>query len=71
MSTQYHPSIIISAVITACLEDTGGQRIPPLLILKSMVGMIIVAKAVVIILIYRWMISLWWKQSKWSRTGLT
>ncbi|XP_076779474.1 paired immunoglobulin-like type 2 receptor beta-2 [Arvicanthis niloticus] len=57
-TTMRSPSIITSAVTTAGLEDTGGQRDPSLLIL----GVMLSVKAVVIIPIYGWMIFLWWKQ---------
>nr|XP_034345749.1 paired immunoglobulin-like type 2 receptor beta-2 [Arvicanthis niloticus] len=57
-TTMGSPSIITSAVTTAGLEDTGGQRDPSLLILGVMVSV----KAVAMIPIYGWMIFLWWKQ---------
>ncbi|XP_076780057.1 paired immunoglobulin-like type 2 receptor beta-2 [Arvicanthis niloticus] len=60
-TTMRSPSIITSAVTTAGLEDTGGQRDPSLLILRVMVMMIIV-KAVAIIPICGFMIILCWKQ---------
>ena len=60
-TTMRSPSIITSAVTTAGLEDTGGQRNPSLLNLGAMVAMVIV-KAVVIIPLYGFMIFLWWRQ---------
>eukprot|EP00073_Rattus_norvegicus_P051687 XP_017454071.1 PREDICTED: paired immunoglobulin-like type 2 receptor beta [Rattus norvegicus] len=53
----YHPLCIP----TAGLEDKRGQRNPSLLNLGVMVGMVL-AKVVVIIPLYGWMIFLWWKQ---------
>jgi len=55
------PSIITSADPTAGLENIRGQRNPSLLNLGGIIGMV-VAKVVVIIPLYGWMISLWWKQ---------
>nr|XP_038945962.1 paired immunoglobulin-like type 2 receptor beta-2 isoform X2 [Rattus norvegicus] len=46
--------------------DTRGQRNPSLLNLGAMVGMVM-AKVVVIIPLYGWMIFLWWKQRELSR----
>uniref|UniRef100_M0R4W2 Uncharacterized protein n=1 Tax=Rattus norvegicus TaxID=10116 RepID=M0R4W2_RAT len=60
-TTMRTPSIITSADPTAGLEDIRGQRNPSLLNLGAMVGMV-VAKVVVIIPLYGWMIFLWWKQ---------
>uniref|UniRef100_A0ABK0L5T1 Uncharacterized protein n=1 Tax=Rattus norvegicus TaxID=10116 RepID=A0ABK0L5T1_RAT len=60
-TTMGSPSIIPSAVPTAGLEDKRGQRNPSLLNLGVMVGMVL-AKVVVIIPLYGWMIFLWWKQ---------
>ncbi|XP_032742746.1 paired immunoglobulin-like type 2 receptor beta [Rattus rattus] len=60
-TTMGSPSIIPSAVPTAGLEDTRGQRNPSLLNLGAMVGMV-VSKVVVIIPLYGWVIFLWWKQ---------
>ncbi|XP_076779470.1 paired immunoglobulin-like type 2 receptor beta-2 isoform X2 [Arvicanthis niloticus] len=57
-TTMRSPSIFTSAVTTAGLEDTGGQRDPSLLIL----GVMLSVKAVAMIPIYGWMIFLWWKQ---------
>ncbi|XP_063127843.1 paired immunoglobulin-like type 2 receptor beta-2 isoform X1 [Rattus norvegicus] len=60
-TTVVSPSIIPSAVPTAGLEDTRGQRNPSLLKLGAMVGMVM-SKVVVIIPLYGWVIFLWWKQ---------
>uniref|UniRef100_A0A8I5ZLA3 Immunoglobulin V-set domain-containing protein n=1 Tax=Rattus norvegicus TaxID=10116 RepID=A0A8I5ZLA3_RAT len=60
-TTMRTPSIITSADPTAGLEDIRGQRNPSLLNLGAMVGMV-VAKVVVIIPLYGWMIFLWWKK---------
>nr|XP_038945916.1 uncharacterized protein RGD1559588 isoform X10 [Rattus norvegicus] len=60
-TTMASPSIIPSAVPTAGLENTRGQRNPSLLNLGAMVGMVM-AKVVVIIPLYGWVIFLWWKQ---------
>ncbi|XP_038945954.1 paired immunoglobulin-like type 2 receptor beta-2 isoform X1 [Rattus norvegicus] len=60
-TTMGSPSIIPSAVPTAGLEDKRDQRNPSLLSLGAMVGMVL-AKVVVIIPLYGWMIFLWWKQ---------
>ncbi|XP_063127839.1 paired immunoglobulin-like type 2 receptor beta-2 isoform X3 [Rattus norvegicus] len=60
-TTMGSPSIIPSAVPTAGLEDKRDQRNPSLLNLGAMVGMVL-AKVVVIIPLYGWMIFLWWKQ---------
>uniref|UniRef100_A0A8I5ZXB5 Uncharacterized protein n=1 Tax=Rattus norvegicus TaxID=10116 RepID=A0A8I5ZXB5_RAT len=60
-TTMRSPSIIPSVVPTDDLEYTQGQRNPSLLNLGAMVGMVM-AKVVVIIPLYGWMIFLWWKQ---------
>ncbi|XP_032742935.1 paired immunoglobulin-like type 2 receptor beta [Rattus rattus] len=60
-TTMRTPSIITSADPTAGLEDTRGQRNSSLLNLGAIIGMVM-AKVVVIIPLYRWMIFLWWKQ---------
>ncbi|XP_057621768.1 paired immunoglobulin-like type 2 receptor beta isoform X2 [Chionomys nivalis] len=60
-TTMQSPSIVTSAVTTAGLEDTEGQRNPSLVNLGAMVG-VVVATAVLITPIYVLMIFLWWKK---------
>ncbi|XP_057620557.1 paired immunoglobulin-like type 2 receptor beta isoform X2 [Chionomys nivalis] len=55
------PSIITSAVTTAGLEDTEGQRNPSLVSLGATVG-VVVATAVLITPVYVMLIFLWWKK---------
>ena len=55
------PSIVTSAVTTAGLEDTEGQRNPSLVNLGATVG-VVVATAVLITPVYVMLIFLWWKQ---------
>ena len=55
------PSIVTSAVTTAGLEDTEGQRNPSLVNLGATVG-VVVATAVLITPVYVMLIFLWWKR---------
>ncbi|XP_041505323.1 paired immunoglobulin-like type 2 receptor beta-2 [Microtus oregoni] len=55
------PSIITSAVTTAGLEDTEGQRNPSLVNIGATVG-VVVATAVLITPVYVMLIFLWWKK---------
>ena len=55
------PSIVTSAVTTAGLEDTEGQRNPSLVNLGAMVG-VVVATAVLITPVCVMLIFLWWKK---------
>ncbi|XP_075831218.1 paired immunoglobulin-like type 2 receptor beta [Microtus pennsylvanicus] len=55
------PSIVTSAVTTAGLEDTEGQRNPSLVNLGAIIG-VVVATAVLITPVYVMLIFLWWKQ---------
>ena len=55
------PSIVTSAVTTAGLEDTEGQRNPSLVSLGATVG-VVVATAVLITPVYVMLIFLWWKK---------
>ncbi|XP_075813103.1 paired immunoglobulin-like type 2 receptor beta-2 isoform X2 [Microtus pennsylvanicus] len=60
-TTMQSPSIVTSAVTTAGLEDTEGQRNPSLVNLGAMVG-VAVSTAVLITPVYVLMIFLWWKK---------
>ncbi|XP_041505064.1 paired immunoglobulin-like type 2 receptor beta-2 [Microtus oregoni] len=60
-TTMQSPSIVTSAVTTAGLEDTEGQRNPSLVNMGAMVG-VTVATAVLITPVYVLMIFLWWKK---------
>ncbi|XP_050019184.1 paired immunoglobulin-like type 2 receptor beta isoform X1 [Alexandromys fortis] len=55
------PSIVTSAVTSAGLEDTEGQRNPSLVNLGATVG-VVVATAVLITPVYVMLIFLWWKK---------
>ncbi|XP_041504001.1 paired immunoglobulin-like type 2 receptor beta [Microtus oregoni] len=59
-TTMQSPSIITSAVTTAGLEDTEGQRNPSLVNMGAIVG-VVVATAVLITPVYVMLIFLWWK----------
>nr|XP_021506356.1 paired immunoglobulin-like type 2 receptor beta isoform X5 [Meriones unguiculatus] len=60
-TTMRSPSTLPSAVTTAGIRDTEGQRNPSLVILRAMLGMV-VAKAVLITAISVLLIFLWWKK---------
>ncbi|KAK7796193.1 hypothetical protein U0070_019095 [Myodes glareolus] len=60
-TTMQSPSIVTSAVTTAELEDTEGQRNPSLVNLGATVG-VVVATAVLITPVYVMLIFLWWKK---------
>ncbi|XP_036032062.1 paired immunoglobulin-like type 2 receptor beta-2 [Onychomys torridus] len=60
-TTMQSPSILTSAIITAGLEDTEGQRNPSLVNLGAMVG-VVLATAVLITPVCVLMIFLWGKQ---------
>ncbi|XP_041505244.1 paired immunoglobulin-like type 2 receptor beta-2 [Microtus oregoni] len=60
-TTMQSPSIITSAVTTAGLEDTEGQRNPSLVNIGATVGGV-VATAVLITPVYVMLIFLWWKK---------
>ena len=55
------PSIVTSAVTTAGIEHTEGQRNPSLVNLGAMVG-VVVATAVLITPVCVMLIFLWWKK---------
>uniref|UniRef100_A0A8C8UGX8 Paired immunoglobulin-like type 2 receptor beta n=1 Tax=Peromyscus maniculatus bairdii TaxID=230844 RepID=A0A8C8UGX8_PERMB len=59
-TTMQSPSIVTSAVTTAGLEDTEGQRNPSLVNLGATVG-VVVATAVLITPVCVLMVFLWWK----------
>ncbi|XP_052610963.1 paired immunoglobulin-like type 2 receptor beta-2 [Peromyscus californicus insignis] len=60
-TTMQSPSMVTSAVTTAGLDNTEGQRNPSLVNLRATVG-VVVATAVLITPVYVLMIFLWWKQ---------
>ncbi|KAK7795399.1 hypothetical protein U0070_002083, partial [Myodes glareolus] len=60
-TTMQSPSIVTSAVTTAELEDTEGQRNPSLVNLGATVG-VVVATTVLITPVYVMLIFLWWKR---------
>ncbi|CAO2630285.1 Paired immunoglobulin-like type 2 receptor beta [Lemmus lemmus] len=60
-TTMHSPSVVTSAVTTAGLQDTEGQRNPSLVNLGATVG-VVVATAVLITPIYVMLIFLWWKK---------
>ncbi|XP_057620710.1 paired immunoglobulin-like type 2 receptor beta-2 [Chionomys nivalis] len=60
-TTMQSPSIVTSAVTTAGLEDTEGQRNPSLVNLGAIIG-VVVATAVLITPVYVMLIFLWWKK---------
>ena len=60
-TTMRSPFIVTSEFTTAGLEHTRDKRNPSLMNLGAMVTMLL-AKVVVIILVYGWMIFLRWKQ---------
>ncbi|XP_041503980.1 paired immunoglobulin-like type 2 receptor beta [Microtus oregoni] len=60
-TTMQSPSIVTSAVTTAGLEDTEGQRNPSLVNIGAIIG-VVVATTVLITPVYVMLIFLWWKK---------